>query len=118
MRPRLVRGDMLGTLPALLSTVDSSVVPLVFASTVLTYLTGEAAHELVALLVATGARRDLVVVLNEAAICGVRLFGPPAPDGPATQAIGTLGVDVPGHTGPHGQWLTWAPARYPVGCEA
>jgi hypothetical protein len=119
--PRLVACDMVAGLPAELSTVDA--VPLVFASNALTYLTEAARADLVRTLEQAGARRDLVLVLNEAASAGLRLFAADSPPPAPGYAISTLTlvtwlggrrtVTALGRTAPHGQWLHWEPAGYP-----
>jgi hypothetical protein len=119
--PRLVAGDMVAGLAPVLSTVDA--VPLVFASNALTYLATDAQERLVRTLAEEGARRDLVLVVNEAAGAGLRLFAPDSPAPEPGLAIGTLTlvawlggratVTSLGKTAPHGQWLHWRPAGYP-----
>ncbi len=118
--PRLVAGDMLASLPEVLSTVDD--VPCVFASNSLTYLGARRRSELAHMLAGVGAERDLVVALNEAAQCGVHLFtadGPPASAGLAVATLtviawigGRATVEVLAETGPHGEWLRWARHEY------
>jgi hypothetical protein len=108
-------------LAAVLSTVDS--VPLVFSSNALTYLPDEGRADLVGTLAAVGARRDLVLVVNEAAPAGLRLFAPDSPPPEPGLAVGTLTmvtwldgrptVTALAKTAPHGQWLSWQPATYP-----
>jgi hypothetical protein len=65
-RPRMVAGDMVSALPGVLSTVDDDVVPCVFSSSALMYLSTAERRRLAATLAGFGARRDLTVVLNEA----------------------------------------------------
>src|SRR5206468_2192194 len=125
VRPRVVTGDMVTALPGVLAEVGPAVLPLVFSSNALTYLPAEARSALAGVLAATGAERDLAVVVNEAARFGVRLFSGAAPDGPAAEAIATLAVvawrdgtprvDVLAQTAPHGAWLDWQPRSYPYG---
>ncbi|HET8681689.1 MAG TPA: DUF2332 domain-containing protein [Micromonosporaceae bacterium] len=125
IQPRLVPGDMVAELPSLLSTVDSCVVPCVFASNALTYLPREATGRLVDLLAEQGAARDLVVVLNESSRFGAELLlgRRPAEAGPpGVLAVGLLTlvawrngratVEVLARTGPHGQWVEWVPQEY------
>lgn len=120
LRPRLLAGDMVATLPAVLASVGPDAVPCVFASNALTYLDDAGRRELVDLLDRHGAERDLTVVLNEASGCGAELFlaARPAEAGPpGVLAVGLLTVvtwlgghrrvEVLGRTGPHGQWLEW-----------
>ncbi|GIH13629.1 DUF2332 domain-containing protein [Rugosimonospora africana] len=135
--PRLIAGDLVAGLPAVLSDVDA--VPLVFASHALIYLPDAARAELVATLAETGRRRDLVVVLNESSACGLELFarvaprategeasrsnGGPGKDGPAPRAACTLTMVVwlDGHptvtelatTDPHARWLHWRIEDHP-----
>ncbi len=119
--PRLVAGDMVSGLAPVLSTVDS--VPLVFSSNALTYLSDEGRADLVGTLADVGARRDLILVVNEAAPAGLRLFAPDSPAPEPGLAVGTLTmvawlngrptVTALGKTGPHGQWLSWQPTTYP-----
>ena len=119
--PRLVAGDMVTELPAVLSTVDS--VPLVFSSNALTYLPDQRRADLVSSLAEVGARRDLVLVVNEAAQVGLRLFAPDSPPPEPGLSVGTLTVvawidgrptvTALAKTGPHGQWLNWQPVGYP-----
>jgi hypothetical protein len=121
VRPRLVRGDLVAALPAILSTVDEETLPVVFASNALTYLPGAALAVLVGVLAETGAARDLAVVVNEGASCGVRLFSAAAPDGPpacttlaaVTWRAGRPRVDLLGSAAPHATWLSWSPRQYP-----
>lgn len=118
VEPRLVAGDMVGALPSVLSTVDG--LPCVLASNSLVYLSGHGQRSLVRSLAGIGAERDLILVLNEAAQCGVRLFAPDVPVPPgaiATLAVvawlgGRASVEVLAETGPHGEWLRWAPQTY------
>ena len=119
--PRLVAGDMVAGLPAVLSTVDS--VPLVFSSNALIYLSDEARADLLHTLAEAGARRDLVLVMNEAAAAGLRLVAPDSPPPEPGLAVGTMTmvawlggrptVTALAKTAPHGQWLSWQPAEYP-----
>lgn len=119
--PRLVACDMVAGLATVLSTVDA--VPLVFASNALTYLTEAARDDLVRTLDQAGSRRDLVLVVNEGATAGLRLFAADSPTPAPGLSIGTLTlvawqggrrtVTALGTTGPHGQWLHWEPAGYP-----
>lgn len=119
--PRLVACDMVAGLATELSTVDA--VPLVFASNALTYLTEAGRADLIRTLDEAGARRDLVLVLNEAASAGLRLFAADSPPPAPGFAINTLTlvawlggrrtVTALGRTAPHGQWLQWEPAGYP-----
>jgi hypothetical protein len=123
-RPRLVAGEMVATLPSVLSTVDVDVVPCVFTSNALMYLSTADRRRLAATLADFGARRDLTVVLNEASQCGAELFtGRPAEAGPrGVLAVGLLTlvawregratVEVLARTGPHGQWLEWVQREY------
>ncbi|BCB82230.1 DUF2332 domain-containing protein [Phytohabitans flavus] len=123
-RPRLVAGEMVATLPAVLSTVDEGAVPCVFTSNALMYLSTADRGRLAATLADFGARRDLTVVLNEASQCGAELFtGRPAEAGPrGVLAVGLLtlvawrggraSVEVLARTGPHGQWLEWVQREY------
>jgi hypothetical protein len=123
-RPRLVTGEMVATLPTVLSTVDDDAVPCVFTSNALMYLSTADRRRLAATLAECGARRDLTVVLNEASQCGAELFtGRPAEAGPrGVLAVGLLTlvawrggratVEVLARTGPHGQWLEWVQREY------
>jgi hypothetical protein len=120
VRPRLVADDMVAGLAPILSTVDA--VPLVFASNALTYLSEEARADLVGTLDRIGAWRDLVLVVNEAAMAGLRMFAPDSPPPEPGLAIGTLTmvtwldgrptVTALAKTAPHGQWLNWDPVGY------
>lgn len=125
VRPRMLAGDMIETLPIALSTVDEDAMPCVFSSNAVTYLPVPDRLRLVAALAEAGARRDLAVVLNEAAQCGAELFigRRPAEAGPrGVLAVGLLTlivwrggratVEVLARTGPHGQWLEWTPTEY------
>jgi hypothetical protein len=115
--PRLVAGDMVAGLPAVLAGVDA--VPLVFASNAITYLPDGPQAKLVTALAEVGRHRDLVLVLNESPGCGLRLFARDAPVRASTLGIGTLTlvawldgratVTALAETGPHGQWLRWQP---------
>jgi hypothetical protein len=117
VRPRFVRGDLVAALPAVMSTVDSSTVPVVFASNASTYLSDEAQGSLVAELARVGASRDLVVVVNEGAAAGVGLFTSgryPAEPHVSMLAMvvwrgGRPSVRVLGQAAGHGTWLEWAP---------
>ena len=121
-RPRLIQGDMVDALPAAVSTVDPAAVPVVFTCHAVTYLPSARQRQLAATLGRIGARRDLVVVLNETADSGARLFSgdvPPPVPGPAVAALtivywldGQATVEVLGGTGPHGAFLSWAPRGY------
>ncbi|HEY0699138.1 MAG TPA: DUF2332 domain-containing protein [Micromonospora sp.] len=125
VRPRLVTGDMVGSLPGLLAEVDDDVVPCVFASNAVTYLSGPDLGRLVEILARTGARRDLAVVLNEASAVGAELFlgrRPEQAGPPGVLAVGLLTVvvwrggrahvEVLARTSPHGQRMAWDPCRY------
>jgi hypothetical protein len=119
--PRMVAGDMVANLPAVLSTVDA--VPLVFSSFATNYLPGAAQSELAAALAAVGQRRDLVAVFNEAPRSGLGLFSAGAVEPGPGHAVATLTMvtwldDRPtvtalAETGPHGQWLRWRPRDHP-----
>jgi hypothetical protein len=124
VRPRLVPGDMVDSLPSLLSTMDSGV-PCVFASNAINYLDREGVARLVDVLETHGTKRDLVVVLNETSRFGAELFvaEPPVEAGPpGVLAVGLLTlvawrdgratVEVLARTGPHGEWLQWLPHEY------
>jgi hypothetical protein len=120
VKPRLVQGDMVDALPAVLSTVDD--VPCVFASSAVNYLTGIDRRRLAQSLAAIGRERDLVVVLNEVAAGGVQLFARQAPAPSVPLAVGTLAViawlegratvEVLAVTQPHGSWLRWQWREY------
>lgn len=122
IRPRLVRGDMVGAVPDLVCAVEESVLPVVFACHSVTYLPRADQLRLVQTLSALGAERDLVVVLNESSEAGARLFTddvPPPEPGPAVALLtvvtwldGGASVEVLGRTGPHGSWIGWDPQRY------
>jgi hypothetical protein len=119
--PRLVAGDMVAGLPAVLSDVDA--VPLVFASNAVNYLPATARAELAAALAGAGRRRDLVVVLNEAAPCGLDLFAPGTVRPAQARAVCTLvmvawldgrpRVTELATTDPHAQWLHWRVQDHP-----
>jgi hypothetical protein len=121
--PTLITGDLVAALPSVLSTVDADALPVVYTSSALAYLSPDAYAALVETLAAVGARRDLVVALNEEAGCGIQLFSTAAPDGPSAMAAATLtvvgwrdgtpAVEALALTGPHGSWLDWRPASYP-----
>lgn len=123
-RPRLVAGEMVAALPAVLSTVDDGAVPCVFTSNALMYLSDADRRRLAATLAECGAQRDLTVVLNEASQCGAEMFtGRPAEAGPrGVLAVGLLTlvawrggratVEVLARTGPHGEWLEWVQREY------
>jgi len=121
-RPRLVRGDMVGTVTAVVSTVEANVLPVVFTCHAVTYLPRAEQQRLVAALHEIGQRRDLVVVLNESADAGCGLFAadpPPLRPGPAVALLtlvkwldGRASVEVLGPTGPHGSWIGWHPQQY------
>lgn len=125
IRPRLVAGDMVETLPAVVSGLDGGVVPCVFASNALTYLGRGGRRRLIETLGRIGAEQDLTVVLNEASSSGAELFlgRRPAQAGPpGVLSVGLLtvvawrngraAVEVLARTGPHGQWLEWTPQEY------
>jgi hypothetical protein len=118
----LMRGDMVAPLPAVLSEVDDATLPVVFSSNAINYLSPAAAGELVRILARVGARRDLVVLFNEAARYGIQLFDRLAPASRALAVAapvyvrwraGTPTVTALGHTGPHGEWLSWSPTAHP-----
>ncbi|MFI6759479.1 DUF2332 domain-containing protein [Micromonospora sp. NPDC050417] len=125
VRPRLVAGDMVRTLPALLAEVDPGTVPVVFASMALTYLDRADRRRLATVLAEVGAERDLTVVLSEASVAGAELFldgrpaaaAPPGVIGAALLTVvswrgGRADVEVLGRTDGHGSWLEWNPTRY------
>jgi len=125
VQPELVAGDMVESLPAVLSTMDDEAVPCVFASNAINYLTRDGTARLVEVLASWGARRDLVVVLNEASRFGAELFlpEPPVEAGPPGVLVvglltlvawreGRATVEVLARTGPHGEWLEWLPHEY------
>jgi hypothetical protein len=119
--PRLVAGDMVAGLPAVLSGVDA--VPLVFASFAVNYLPDAAQAELAAALAEEGRQRDLVLVLNESASCGLGLFARDSPQPSPERAASTLtmvtwldgrpAVTELATTEPHGQRLHWQPKDHP-----
>lgn len=121
--PTLIGGDLVATLPAVLTSVAPDALPVVFASNALTYLSPDGWAALVATLAAAGTGRDLVVVLNEAAICGLQLFSTGAPREPKGEVVqtltvvawqdGTPTVEALALTAPHGAWLEWRPRRHP-----
>jgi hypothetical protein len=125
VRPRLIRDDLVDAVPSLVSTVDRTVVPVVFTCHALTYLPRARQLHLAQVLHDLGRERDLVVVLNEAADCGVQLFAPSAPAPPPGQTLAALtvvawldgrpSVEVLGLTGPHGASIAWAPQLYAHG---
>ena len=116
---------MIDTLPQALSAVHDAVLPCVFSSNAVTYLSRADRRRLAAILARTGARRDLAVVLNETSGAGAEFFldqRPAAAGLPSVLAVGLLtlitwrggraGVEVLARTGPHGQWLEWTPRTY------
>jgi hypothetical protein len=121
--PTLIAGDLVATLPAVLADVPADALPVVFTSNALTYLSPAGWAALVATLAAAGARRDLAVVLNEAAICGLQLFSTGAPRGPrglvaqtltvVTWRDGSPAVEALGLAAPHANWLEWRPGQHP-----
>ncbi len=126
VRPRLIAGDLVGALPAVLAgaglagAAAAAALPVVFASNALAYLTDPARATLIGLLHETGRRRDLAVVLNEAARCGAALFAevPVPPGAVSTPTVvtwvgGRPAVEVLGTAAAHGRGLDWRPARYP-----
>lgn len=126
LRPRLLTGDMVETLPTALSTVDSDAVPCVFASNAINYLPPEAIGRLVDLLADTGRQRDLLILLNEGSRFSAELFLPERPAEAGPPGVLTVGlltlvawrngratVEVLARTGPHGEWMVWLPQEYP-----
>jgi hypothetical protein len=121
--PTLIAGDLVARLPAVLAAVHPAALPVVFTSNALTYLSPAAWAALVATLAAVGADRDLAVVLNEAAICGLQLFSTGAPRGPKGLVAQTLtvvawragspSVEALALAAPHGSWLEWRPGQHP-----
>ncbi|GAA1758471.1 DUF2332 domain-containing protein [Luedemannella helvata] len=120
VRPRLVAGDLVDALPRVLSSVGADAVPVVFASHALTYLSPVRRAELVGVLAATGAQRDLAMIVNESDPCGVDLFAATASRrataarrsatlATATWVRGRPSVEELGTAGPHGAWLDWSP---------
>jgi hypothetical protein len=131
VRPRLVAGDMVETLPTLIAGVADTAVPVVFASMALTYLDRADRRRLAATLAAVGAERDLTVVLNEASAAGAELFldarpaaaGPPGVLAAALLTVvswrdGRATVEVLGRTGGHGDWLEWHPTTHAYAAPA
>ncbi|MGE5830839.1 MAG: DUF2332 domain-containing protein [Micromonosporaceae bacterium] len=122
VRPRLVAGDLVETVPSLVSSVDAAAVPVVFTCHALTYLPGARQRQLAAVLADLGRQRDLVVVLNEGADCGIQLFAPDAPAPPPGPTLAVLtvvswldgrgSVEALGLTGPHGTSIAWQPRAY------
>lgn len=117
VRPRLVRGDILATLPTVLSTVEG--LATVVTSHALTYLTADARTQLVQQLHDYGREHELLAVLNETVRHGADLFARvPAATGPQAALTvvawraGQATVVVAGRTGPHGSWLSWNPREY------
>lgn len=119
----LLAGDMVEILPAVLADLPSDVLPLITSSNSLTYLPAERRRRLVASLARAGAGRDLAVVVNEAASCGLNLFTDEGPVRAPGSAAGTLAtvrwragrpqVDALATTGAHGAWMSWHPRGYP-----
>jgi hypothetical protein len=122
VRPRLIASDMVAGVPAAVEALAPDVVPVVFTSHALMYVPAHVQRELAATLGRLGAERDLVVVVNEVARCGLGLFADVDEAGLADSAsrltlvtwrAGRPTVTALARTGPHGAWLEWAPREYP-----
>lgn len=119
----LLSGDLVDLLPRVLADLPPDVFPVITSSNTLVYLSPDRRRRLAAFLARAGTGRDLAVVLNEAASCGLHLFTDGRPERPAAAAEGTLTVvgwhagrtrvDALATTGPHGAWLSWHPRGYP-----
>ena len=106
--PRLVRGDLLSGLPALLEEVPDGVTPVVFHSAVAAYLEPSDRRRFERLMSGLVRRGACHWVSNEDAqvLPGLTATGPPVPPG-----LGTFVLAVDGRarawTHPHGASMTW-----------
>ena len=106
--PRLVRGDLLSGLPALLEEVPDGVTPVVFHSAVAAYLEPSDRRRFETLMSGLVRRGECHWVSNEDAqvLPGLTATGPPVPPG-----LGPFVLAVDGRarawTHPHGASMTW-----------
>ena len=116
-RPRIVTGDAVDDVAALVTDVPREAHPVVIATWVLTYLGPDRQRKFLEALDEIGTRRDLSLVYAEQPELVPRL-DPPAradgvPDGRATALVrldwrgGTRRARRLGDQHPHGTWLEW-----------
>ncbi len=112
--PRLVAGDLLAELPALLAAVPDGLVPVVFHSAVAAYLPDDQRGRFAALMAELVDARRCHWVSNEGptVLPEVTATGPARPAGSTTFVLGSDGRAV-AWTHPHGTSLTWFADRGP-----
>ena len=106
--PRLVRGDLLTTLPALLAEVPEGLTTVVFHSAVAVYLEPADRERFTSLMSGLVGAGDCSWVSNEApeVLPGVTATGPPVPSGASTFVLGVDGR-ARAWTHGHGASMTW-----------
>ena len=119
LQPTMVAADLRAGLASAVAAVPHAVTPCVFTSHVLIYLDRAERDDLTRSLVAIGAERDLVVVMNEPA--PLHQWTEPVPMielGITTHVTlvtwrgGTASVEVLAEGDAHGRWLRYEPRVY------
>ncbi len=115
--PRVVTGDAVDDLAPLVHAVGEHVLPVVFATWALAYLTEERQQAFLSELDRLGAERDLSLVFAEEPSFAPGLPIPPRPDGapngPATALVrvdwrrGDRAARRLADLHPHGTWMEW-----------
>jgi hypothetical protein len=118
--PMMIAADMRDGLAAAVDVVPADVTPCVFASHALIYLDAGGRADLVRLLTEIGARRDLIVITNEAHQLHAWTDPVPHVEHDVTTLVtvvawrgGQATVEVLAEADAHGRWLRYEPHRYP-----
>ncbi|HEY7175538.1 MAG TPA: DUF2332 domain-containing protein [Micromonosporaceae bacterium] len=118
--PTMIAADMRDGLAVAVDAVPPDVTPCVFASHALIYLDARGRADLVRMLTEIGARRDLVVVTNEAHQLHAWTDPVPHVEHDVTTLVtvvawrgGETTVEVLSEADAHGRWLRYEPRGYP-----
>jgi hypothetical protein len=116
-RPRLLTGDIIGSLATVVDAIDPTCPLVIFHSWVAAYLTTEQQRTLVAAVIALGASRPVHYLYAESPVDTRGLPTPASPSPSATSDLATALVHLDLHHGvpavrladmhPHGTWLNW-----------